>query len=562
MIPLGRIAIRQSASILEARNKIRTVAETVLHDAVGATRVATATSELARLLLREGNDSRIDVGLDFQTRGRWLVLDFISHQPLTGVDELVSFFDDLDGPHEVGGETLVRGLVSLPGTGIPDGRSIAGLRSVVEQKGRDELLAEIQTKNVELQESLDNLRRERSAKERMESELNIGREIQMSMLPLSFPAFPDRTDFDVHASLYPAREVGGDFYDLFLIDNQHFCFCVGDVSGKGVPSALFMAVTKTLIKSRAANDLSPASILSHVNTELSHRNESCMFVTIFLAILDLETGEMVYTNAGHNPPYLQRAGGELVRLDRRHGPIVGAAEGLAYREDRERLAPGDFVILYTDGVTEAMNVGSELYSEDRLQTLLSRLQYGSAEESVRGIVDDVWVYQGEAEQADDVTVMTVSYSGPSEDAESNRLELRAVNRLEEIARVNEDFNEFARQHGIPEAIRRKFNLVYDEVLNNIISYAYNDKDEHIIEIVISLAEGRLVTSISDDGRAFNPFESEAPDTGLSVDERPIGGLGVHLVRSVMDEVKYERHGKRNVVILEKIVEPEDSGVKT
>lgn len=556
MISLGSIAIRQSASILEARNKIRTVADAVLHDAVSATRVATATSELARLLLREGDSARIEVSLEIQSGSPWLALDFISHQPLSGVDELVGFFDEVDGPHDVRGESLVRGLVSLPSVGLPDDGSIAGLRSVVEQKGRDELMAEVQTKNVELQESLDNLRRERSAKERMESELNIGREIQMSMLPLSFPAFPDRTDFDVHASLFPAREVGGDFYDLFLIDNQHFCFCVGDVSGKGVPSALFMAVTKTLIKSRAANDLSPASILSHVNTELSHRNESCMFVTIFLAILDLESGEMAYTNAGHNPPYLKRAGGELVRLDRRHGPIVGAAEGLAYREDSERLGPGDFVILYTDGVTEAMNVGGELYSEDRLLKLLSQQRSSSVEESVQEVVNDVWAYQGEAEQADDVTVMTVSYSGSSEDAESNRLELRAVNRLDEIGRINEAFNEFARQHGIPDAIRRKINLVFDELLNNIISYAYRDDDEHSIEIVISLVNGRLVTSISDDGRAFNPFESEAPDTALSVDERPIGGLGVHLVRGVMDTVKYERRGKRNVVTLEKTVDQE------
>jgi len=554
MIRLGSIAIRQSASILEARNKIRVVAETVLQDAVVATRVATATSEIARLLLREGNSSRIEVGLDIQARARWLVLGFIGHRPLSGVDQILGFFDEVDGPYDVTGENLVRGLVLLPGSGVPDEGSITRLRSVVEQKSRDELLAEIQTKNVELQDSLDNLKRERSAKERMESELNIGREIQMSMLPLSFPAFPDRSDFDVHASLFPAREVGGDFYDLFLIDNQHFCFCVGDVSGKGVPAALFMAVTKTLIKSRAANDLSPSSILSHVNTELSHRNESCMFVTIFLAILDLESGEMTYTNAGHNPPYLKPADGSLVRLDRRHGPIVGAAEGLAYREDREALGPGDLVFLYTDGVTEAMNEGGELYSEDRLKELLSKHQCSSVEESVRLSVDDVWAFQGEAEQADDVTVMTVSYSGPSEDAESKRLELTAVNRLEEIGSINETFNEFARQHGIPDEVRRKINLVFDELLNNIITYAYTDDHEHAIEIVISLVNGRLVTSISDDGRAFNPFESEAPDTGLSVDERPIGGLGVHLVRGVMDTVKYERHGKRNVVTLEKIVE--------
>ena len=144
-------------------------------------------------------------------------------------------------------------------------RNIARLRSIVERKGRDELMSELLVRNRELQESFENLQRTTSAKERMQSELNIGRDIQMSMLPVQFPAFPNRKEFDVYATLHPAREVGGDFYDFFLIDEDRFCFCVGDVSGKGVGAALFMALTKTLIKSRASNDFSPASILTHVN---------------------------------------------------------------------------------------------------------------------------------------------------------------------------------------------------------------------------------------------------------------------------------------------------------
>ena len=163
-------------------------------------------------------------------------------------------------------------------------------------------MAEVQARNIELKDSLENLRRTRSAKERMESELNIGRDIQMSMVPVNFPPFPDRTEFTIYATLQPAREVGGDFYDFFLIDDDLLCVCVGDVSGKGVPSALFMAVTKTLIKSMAKNDSSPASILTHVNDELSHNNESSMFVTIFLAIMNVSNGQLTYCNAGHNPP--------------------------------------------------------------------------------------------------------------------------------------------------------------------------------------------------------------------------------------------------------------------
>jgi sigma-B regulation protein RsbU (phosphoserine phosphatase) len=147
----------------------------------------------------------------------------------------------------------------------------------------------------------------------MEDELNVGREIQMSMLPLIFPPYPRRNDFDVHAALVPAREVGGDFYDFFLIDEDRFCFCIGDVSGKGVPAALFMAVTKTLIESRARNDSSPASILTHVNNEISRHNEACMFVTLVLGILDLRTGELSFSNAGHAFGWQSRQPGRAPR---------------------------------------------------------------------------------------------------------------------------------------------------------------------------------------------------------------------------------------------------------
>jgi len=561
MIRLGEIAVLQATSVREARNKIRAVAEMALEDSVAATRLATATSELGRLILNSGPSSRIEVGIDGDAAGRHLYLDFFGGESNRRIGRLANFFDGLRDSMNDSGEAFVRGVTLLPGVGRPPQELIDHLRSIVEQKSRDELMTEIQTKNLELQESLDNLRQTRSAKDRMESELNIGREIQMSMLPLTFPAFPDRSDFDVHAGLYPAREVGGDFYDLFLIDDHHFCYCVGDVSGKGVPAALFMAVTKTLIKSRAANDLSPASILSHVNTELSHNNDSCMFVTIFLGILDVKTGETVFTNAGHNPPYLKRANGELVPLDQRHGPIIGAAEGLAYREDVETLAPGDCLFLFTDGVTEAMDEDVRLYGDQRLIDVLNAHDFTSTEGLVQAAVDDVWEYQGNAEQADDVTVMAVAYFGAVDDSGVHRIELTAANRLEEIDVINKNFNDFAEEHGVPEAIRRRVNLVFDELLNNIISYAYGDDDEHVVEVVISLAGDRLGVTITDDGRAFNPFEGVPPDTDLAVDDRPIGGLGVHLVQNVMDHVAYERHGTKNVVSLTKIIEQEDEGKK-
>jgi sigma-B regulation protein RsbU (phosphoserine phosphatase) len=252
---------------------------------------------------------------------------------------------------------------------------------------------------------------------------------------------------------------------------------------------------------------------------------------------------------------LKRSSGELIRIDQRHGPIIGAAEGLAYKQDRVDLSTGDLVFLYTDGVTEAMNAGNELYTEERLKNLLSARTFSSVEEAVQAGIDDVWAFQGNAEQADDVTVLSVFYAGRTEEIDSHRLELKIVNRLEEIARVSDAINSFAERHGLDPKIRRQLNVVFDELLNNTISYGYEDEDEHEIELTIAVSGGRLYATISDDGKPFNPFDSVAPDTDLAVEDRPIGGLGVHLVRNVMDRVSYERRGANNVVLLEKQLEP-------
>jgi sigma-B regulation protein RsbU (phosphoserine phosphatase) len=404
------------------------------------------------------------------------------------------------------------------------------------------------TERKEMEAELD------KARHRMEDELNVGREIQMSMLPLIFPPYPRRGEFDVFAMLEPAREVGGDFYDFFLIDDEHFCLCVGDVSGKGVPAALFMAVTKTLIKSRASNDYSPASILTHVNKEISSNNDASMFVTIFLAILNLNSGKLLYSNAGHNPPYIRRVDGELVRLDHRHGPVIGAVEELVYGQDEGVLERGDLLFTYTDGVTEAMDEGQSLYDERRLASCLSSLESNSAEASVHSVLADVRGFQGEAEQADDITILATAYFGEPEGAEVGILDLVLASRLEEIDRVNSAFNDFAEAENLAVPTRRSINLVLDELLNNAITYAFHDDEEHAIEVRIELSSDRLSVTVSDDGIPFNPFAGPPADTALSVEDREIGGLGIHLVRNVMDEVSYNRRTDRNVVILVKYLD--------
>ena len=392
------------------------------------------------------------------------------------------------------------------------------------------------------------------ARQRMADELNVGREIQMSMLPLTFPPYPRRREFEVFALLEPAREVGGDFYDFFLLDDDHFCMCVGDVSGKGVPAALFMAVTKTLIKSRASNDYSPASILTHVNNEISRSNDASMFVTIFLGILNLSSGELLYSNAGHNPPYIRRAHGELIRLDHRHGPVIGAVQDLVYGQDKATLTRRDLFFAYTDGVTEAMNEEQRLYDERRLAELLSSCDSNDAEAIVRATLEDIRSFQGSAAQADDITILATTYYGEPEGTEVRVLRLSLVNRLEEIGRIHESFNAFSEAHGVPTPIRRQINLVLDELLSNVISYAFEDDEEREIDVRIELSSGRLAVTIADDGIPFNPFSGAPPDTSLSLEERELGGLGIHVVRKVMDEVSYNRRTDRNVVILVKYLD--------
>jgi sigma-B regulation protein RsbU (phosphoserine phosphatase) len=250
-----------------------------------------------------------------------------------------------------------------------------------------------------------------AAKERIEGELNVAREIQMSILPKIFPPFPDRTEFDIYAVIEPAREVGGDFYDFFFVDDVHFCFAVGDVSGKGVPASLFMAITKTLHKVAASKGIRPDEILKELNHELSQSNENSMFVTIFCGVLDIRTGDVFYANGGHNPPILMKKGGEMSFLDLTGDIVVGVLEGATFKLKRFVLDPGDALFMYTDGVTEAMNTKDELYSCGRLEGALTARLQQSVQDMVVGITEDVIFFSGGAEQADDITIMALRYRG-------------------------------------------------------------------------------------------------------------------------------------------------------
>jgi sigma-B regulation protein RsbU (phosphoserine phosphatase) len=262
-----------------------------------------------------------------------------------------------------------------------------------------------------LKEHVARLMETTAARERMESELKIAHDIQMSILPKTFPPFPTREEFDLFALIVPAREVGGDFYDFFQLRENLLCFVIGDVSGKGVPAALFMAVTKTLIKSFAREDVAPDAILSHVNEELAAENDACMFVTLFCGILDTETGEIRYANAGHNPPLVVKKSGAVKWLPRAGSLVAGAMPGVCYECERFRLSPGDSLFLYTDGVTEAMNHTEDLFSEKRLEKDLEVSAGMGIKDAIGNIMDSILRFSGGAPQSDDITMMMIRYSG-------------------------------------------------------------------------------------------------------------------------------------------------------
>ncbi len=247
---------------------------------------------------------------------------------------------------------------------------------------------------------------ETKQKQALLSELEVGRSIQLSMVPKGILVDKGRDRLHLHATLHPAKQVGGDLYDFFFIDDDHLCFYVGDVSGKGVPAALFMAVTMTLVKSHGKANARPAEIIANVNDDLAKDNEASMFVTVFLGIINVHTGHLRYCNGGHNPPLLRRAGTAPDWIADRHGPVLGAMDGLPYGEGEMQLESGDVLLVYSDGVTEAQDISEGFYDEPRLLEVFAG-SAATAKDAVEAVLADVWLFQGEAEQADDVTILAL-----------------------------------------------------------------------------------------------------------------------------------------------------------
>ncbi|MFH0738812.1 MAG: SpoIIE family protein phosphatase [Candidatus Omnitrophota bacterium] len=264
---------------------------------------------------------------------------------------------------------------------------------------------------ISLKDYINKLTEATAAKERIESELKIAKEIQVSMLPRIFPPFPDRQEFDTFAMMEPAKEVGGDFYDFFLINDKRLCFLMGDVSGKGVPAALFMMITKILLKNEALQNTPVNELLYRVNNILALDNNTSMFATIFCAILDTQTGEVEFANAGHNPPLIYRKGGDFEFLAVDKSFVLGPMQNTKFSLSKTRLNPGDMFFLYTDGVTEAMNPKKEFFSENRLKQALSDLKEKDITEIIRMLKIQISEFARGEPQSDDITMLVLKYFG-------------------------------------------------------------------------------------------------------------------------------------------------------
>ena len=374
----------------------------------------------------------------------------------------------------------------------------------------------------------------KAANERMENELNIARSIQMAMVPKVFPPFPDRLDLDIYGMVNPAKEVGGDLYDFYLRTDKLF-FCIGDVSGKGVPAALVMATIRSLFRSIAVQEEGPAAIMGRMNDTLSEQNGQNMFVTLFLGILDMHTGRLDYCNAGHNAPVLQGRKLEVVP-----NLPLGIMQGYVYQAQTTQLEYNQLLFLYTDGLTEAENDSQHQYGEERMLNVLQGIANNRPRNVVETLQADVEAFVGDAQQSDDLTMMAIRYQIPA---------IVFRNDIQQIPTLSE----WIEGLNLPQELDMPVNLALEEAVSNVMLYAYpeNRNGQVLVEFARTSDQAgeKIVFTISDTGIPFDPTQKEEVDITLSSEQRAIGGLGIHLVRKLMDEMEYKREGNKNVLTL-------------
>jgi len=408
----------------------------------------------------------------------------------------------------------------------------------LEVRSRDEL--------GEVTKSINSMVRSLEEKERIGAELSIATDIQANMLPGQFPAFPDHNEFDIFASMRPAKEVGGDFYDFFMVDPSHIAVVIGDVSGKGVPAALFMVVAKTLIKTYSQMGDSPSGDFTRVNHILCEGNESGLFVTAWMGVIDLETGVMNYVNAGHNPPMLCSRG-TFSYLKGKSGLVLAGMDGVKYRPQEVTLRPGDRLFLYTDGVTEATDDTLRLYGERRLSDFLNSHSNESARRLVKKVAENVDTFVGEAPQFDDITMLAFDYLIPYNDETVTRTFPATIEALPQAMAFLEQRLEALE---CPPKAAMQISVAVEELFVNIAHYAYR-KETGEMQLCVEKEGDAVKVTLVDGGVPFDPTAYTEPDVTESAEKRKIGGLGIFMVKKTMDFFEYHRLCGKNIVVIKK-----------
>lgn len=382
--------------------------------------------------------------------------------------------------------------------------------------------------------------------QRIDNELAFAKNIQHSSLPSVFPPFPTLKYFDIYATMDTAKEVGGDFYDFYMVSDHEVAFLVADVSGKGIPAALFMMTAKTLLKNMSESGKPVDVVLSDANNKLCSNNDTGMFVTCWMGILDYTNGHVTFANAGHNPPLIYRKDKGFEYIKSKSGLVLGGIDGFIYKPQELDLNPGDKIYLYTDGVTEANNIDKELYGEPRLINYLNEHKEESMEEILKGIKVDIDKFKGEAEQFDDITMLMISYYG-----ELNPMIERTFKAQDsELANVtNFIIGELEKKEASMKAINQ-ISIAIEEIFINIAHYAYIDSTGDAT-IGILIKDDIATIRFIDSGIPFNPLSKDNPDITLSAEERSIGGLGIYMVKKSMDSVRYEFTNDKNIFTIKK-----------
>ena len=384
---------------------------------------------------------------------------------------------------------------------------------------------------------------------RIDKELEYAKQIQLSALPTNFPK---DEDFKICAQMIAAKEVGGDFYDFYKLNDTTVAFLAADVSGKGIPAAMFMMTAKTIIKDLAESGMAVNDIFTKANEKLCENNESGMFVTAWMGILDLTTGKLQFANAGHNPPVLKRANGAFEYLKTRAGFVLAGMEGVRYRVGELMIYPGDRLFLYTDGVPEATNTENKLYGEDRLLAFMNQNASAEATEFLPALKANIDEFVGEAPQFDDITMLMFDYK-------PNQGGVHMINKtfpakIEALSDVLGFVDQTLESYECPMKIQTAICVAIEEIFVNVAHYAYGDGEGDMTLGIGFDAETREITfKMTDKGIPFDPLKKPDPDITLSAEDREIGGLGIFITKKTMNTVTYAyENGENTLTMIKKI----------